>query len=186
MTDRALRAAEHRMLHRSRSAAVTVALVLLVLAAAYCAAEAVLAAIGRPPLLSSPADTVQLLASDAVARWVAVGALGVAGVVALIAALTPGSRHRRRVADERFRAVVDDEVLAGSASRVAASAGAVPATHVLTRMSRRQALVEVRPTTGFAVESDAVSDAVTQDLAGLALRPSPRVRVAVATRGTLA
>ncbi|MDQ1131200.1 DUF6286 domain-containing protein [Microbacterium sp. SORGH_AS_0888] len=185
MTERALRAAERRMLYRSRSAAVTVALVILVIAAAYGATEAVLAALGQPPLLRSPADTVRLLATDDVARWIAIGALGVAGIAALVAALTPGSRHRRRVHDERFRAVVDDDVIAGSASRVAATVGAVPSAHVLTRMSRRQALVEVRPTTGFPVEQSTVTDAVARDLAELSLRPAPRVRVAVATKGTL-
>jgi hypothetical protein len=185
MSERALRSAEHRMLHRSRSVAVSVALAVVAVAAVYVGVEAVLAVTGLAPLLIAPGDVAQLLRDDALVRTVAIVVLAVAGLAALVAGVTPGRFHRRRLTDERVRVVIDDEVLAGSASRAAAGAGSVPNDQVVTRLSRRRALVEVRPASGFPIAPSVVTDAVTRDLGRLALRPTPRVAVAVASKGKL-
>jgi hypothetical protein len=174
-----------RETHRSRSTAVIVALVVTALVAAYLGTEAVLAAIGRPPLLLTPAELFDAL--DATASWsaIAIAALAVLGVIAIIAAVTRGRRSRHRLADDRMAVVVDDDVLAGAVSRRVALSGSVDRRQARTVVARRRATVRLTPNSGFVIDSGAASDAASLAIEQLAPHPAVRTRVIVAEHGVL-
>ncbi|MBN9194410.1 hypothetical protein [Microbacterium sp.] len=186
MIDRPLRVAARRLRHRSRSVAVSIALVATALVAVWVAVESVLAALGRPALLWAPARTVEIVRAGGPAV-VAVGAvLAVLGLVAVVLAFLPGRLARRELPDGRAVYVVDDEVLASGISRVAARAARVGSDQVRTVVSRRRSTTHVRPTTGFPPDAAVTSDSVTAAVDGLGLRPAPRASVVIARSGVAA
>jgi hypothetical protein len=174
-----------RELHHSRSSAVVVALVLVILAAAYLGTETVLATIGRPALLLTPDALVGALAKTTVWSIPAAAALAVLGLIAIVSALTSGRRSRHRLADDRLAVVVDDDVLAGALSRRVATAGSVARGQARTEVAPRRAVVRVVPNSGYAIDHDIVSAAARDAAAELAPVPSLRTRVIVAESGVL-
>lgn len=179
MNTRQRRTVERRLTHRSRSAAASVALGAVALAAAWLGTEAVLAALGLRALALSPGGLVELLASQPVIAWTAAGVAGAIGVVLIVLALTPGRHARHIVTDERSVIVLDDRLFAGALSRAAASAARVPADQVSTGLSRRTARIEVVPTSGYRVATEEVSAAVDDAIRAIdPARPvSPRVEI---------
>ena len=81
--------------------------------------------------------------------------------------------------------VVDDEVIASSLARRARLAANVTPEQVMVVVSRRQVMVNVRPTSGVPVNQDAVLAAVRSEVDAMALDPAPEVRVNVATSGVI-
>nr|WP_316305099.1 M23 family metallopeptidase [Clavibacter michiganensis] len=113
-----------RSVHPSRSTAVSVSLVLLVLVAAWIGTESVLRAVGAAPLLADPQTVVDAaLKPDAafttIAEVLAV-VLVVAGIVLVVLALTPGRQHRSAVEHDRGAVVIDTAILASAAANAAA------------------------------------------------------------------
>lgn len=186
MIDRPLRVAARRLRHRSRSVAVSIALVATALVAVWVAVEAVLAALGRPALLWAPARTVEIVRAGGPAVVAVGAAIAVLGLAAVVVALLPGRLARRELPDERAVYIVDDEVLASGISRVAATAARVGSGQVRTVVSRRRSITHVRPTTGFPPDEAATSDSVTAAVDGLGLRPAPRATVVIARSGVAA
>lgn len=185
MSTPALRRAARRMRFRSRSTSVVIALSALVLGCAYIATEAVLAALGRPALLMTPADAASRLGSDrTLALAVAAGAAIVA-ILLVIVALTPGRRARRVADDDRLMIIVDDQVVASSVSRSAAEAARVASDQVQTSVARRRATVSVRPTSGFPVASEDVQAAVSEGLSSIAFTPALRPTVRLESQGVV-
>lgn len=187
---RALRRAARRLQHRSRSAAVSVALAIVALAALYVAVEAVLAALGRPPLAVAPGDLWRGIASPPAEAqpWLIAGAVVAAalGLTAIVLAVAPGSLHRRPLADdERAVIVVDDAVLAGGLSRAAGAVVGVGRGQATTAVTHRGAHVTLRPSSGFRVDERAAEDAATGVVARVAPSPAPRVRVTTTRTGAL-
>ncbi len=174
-----------RELHHSRSSAVVVALVLVILAAAYVGTETVLAMIGRPALLLTPDALVGAVAKTAVWSIPAAVALAVLGLIAIISALSSGRRSRHRLADDRLAVVVDDDVLAGALSRRVATAGSVTRDQARTEVAPRRAVVRVVPNSGYAIDHETVSTAARDAAAELAPIPRLRTRVVVAESGVL-
>ncbi len=172
--------------HRSRSTAVSIALAVLIVTMSYLGTESVLSLIGAPPLLQSPSALLGALTKPTVWSIPLAAALAVLGIVAILAAITPGRRSRHRLADDRVAVLVDDDVLAGAVSRRVATAGSVPRSQALTRMSSRRATVRVTPNSGFPIDPDGVSAAARDAVAELAPIPSVRTRVAVAESGVFA
>lgn len=172
--------------HHSRSAAVSIALGVLIVVAAYLGTESVLALIHRPALLVTPSALLDALSKPAVWTIPAVAVLVVLALAAIISAFAPGRRSRHRLADDRLAVIVDDDVLAGAVSRRVATAGSVPRTQALTQVSSRRAIVRVTPNSGFAIDRDAVSAAANDVVAELAPIPGVRTRVSVAESGVLA
>ena len=183
--ERLYRRLVRRELHRSRSTAVVVALVLTVLPAAYLGTESVLALLGRPPLLSSPAELLRAIAVPAAWTIPAIAALAVLGIAAVVAAVTLGRRPRHRLADDRMAVVVDDDVLAGAVSRRVAMSGSVSRRQARTVIARRRATVRLTPNSGFVIDADAASAAAALAVAQLAPHPVVRTRLLVAEHGAL-
>ena len=184
MTTTATRSAR-RLLSRSRSVWAAVAVVVAAAAAAWIAVEAVRFALGLPAFVASPLTMLEVLASGSTAGLLAGAAGAVFGLVCLWGALSPGRTGRRIVWDDRAPIVVDDGVLAGALSRDAAGTAAVSPLQVGTRVSRRQAAIEVVPSSGFPVDAGAVERRAADAVAALGPVPVPRVRVRVAEGGVL-
>lgn len=178
-----------RSVHRSRSTAVSIALVVLVLVAAWVGTESVLRAVGSPPLLADPQTAVDAaLRPDAafvtIAEVIAI-VLVVLGVVSIVLALKPGRQHRSAVPHDRGAVVIDTRIIAATAANAASSAAGVPEDN--TSATSRGASTEVRvvPVSGVAVDEAAVRSAVEERLGRLDERFGRRVTVRVAEQGSL-
>ncbi|MFJ3321003.1 DUF6286 domain-containing protein [Curtobacterium sp. NPDC086286] len=179
-----------RSVHRSRSTAVAVSLVVLALVAAWIGAEAVLAAIGRPPLLADPQTVVDAaLRPDAafvtIAEVIAVVLL-VLGVVLIVLALKPGRQHRSVIDHDRGAVVIDTRILASTAANAAGMAAGVPEGNASATARGRSTTVRVVPVSGIPVDDAVIRDAVRDRLSGLDERFGRRVSVTVEEKGTLA
>jgi hypothetical protein len=172
MTDQRFAAAlARRGLHRSRSVAVSVALVVLALAGLAAGVLGIAPAAG----LELPFTLGSILtapASDAAVATAAV--LALLGLVATIAAVTPGRRARHRIHDDRAVVLIDDDVLAGAVSGHTARVVGVAADQVSTTVAPRGITTRVRPTSGHPLDCALVADAVAAYAAGL--RPTPGLR----------
>jgi hypothetical protein len=179
-----------RSVHRSRSTAVAVALVVLALVAAWIGTEAVLSAIGRPPLVADPQTVVDTaLRPDAafvtIVEFIA-GVLVVLGVVLVVLALKPGRQHRSVVEHERGAVVIDARIVASTAANAAGTAAGVPEGNASATARGRSTEVRIVPVTGVPVDEASVRAAVVERLSGLDERFGRRVRVRVEEKGTLA
>jgi hypothetical protein len=81
--------------------------------------------------------------------------------------------------------VVDDEVIASALARQARLAANVTPEQVMVVVSRRQVIVNVRPTSGVPLQEAAVRAAVEAELGEMALVPTPEVRVNLASAGVI-
>jgi hypothetical protein len=179
-----------RSVHRSRSTAVAVALVVLALVAAWIGTEAVLSAIGRPPLVADPQTVVDTaLRPDAAFVTIVeviAGVLVVLGVVLVVLALKPGRQHRSVVEHERGAVVIDARIVASTAADAAGMAAGVPEGNASATARGRSTEVRIVPVTGVPVDEASVRAAVVERLSGLDERFGRRVRVRVEEKGTLA
>lgn len=179
-----------RSVHRSRSTAVAVALVVLALVAAWIGTEAVLSAMGRPPLVADPQTVVDTaLRPDAAFVTIVeviAGVLVVLGVVLVVLALKPGRQHRSVVEHERGAVVIDARIVASTAANAAGMAAGVPEGNASATARGRSTEVRIVPVTGVPVDEASVRAAVVERLSGLDERFGRRVRVRVEEKGTLA
>ena len=179
-----------RSVHRSRSTAVAVALVVLALVAAWIGTEAVLSAIGRPPLVADPQTVVDTaLRPDAAFVTIVeviAGVLVVLGVVLVVLALKPGRQHRSVVEHERGAVVIDARIVASTAANASGMAAGVPEGNASATARGRSTEVRIVPVTGVPVDEASVRAAVVERLSGLDERFGRRVRVRVEEKGTLA
>lgn len=179
-----------RSVHRSRSTAVAVALVVLALVAAWIGTESVLSAIGRPPLVADPQTVVDTaLRPDAAFVTIVeviAGVLVVLGVVLVVLALKPGRQHRSVVEHERGAVVIDARIVASTAGNAAGMAAGVPEGNASATARGRSTEVRIVPVTGVPVDEATVRAAVVERLSGLDERFGRRVRVRVEEKGTLA
>ena len=184
----------YRETHSTRAAVATAAAVLVIVVAAYGLLEAGVHAIGQPAWLIEPQVAAErLIALPAGITPLLLGAIGAVlamfGLVFFLNGVLPGRRARHLLAGGRDAGrpavVVDDEVVASSLARRARLAANVTPEQVMVVVSKRQVVVNVRPTSGVPVEHDAVLDAVEGELAAMALDPSPVVQVNVAPSGVI-
>ncbi|MBF4613136.1 DUF6286 domain-containing protein [Curtobacterium sp. VKM Ac-1376] len=179
-----------RSVHRSRSTAVAVSLVVLALVAAWLGTESVLRAIGRPPLFADPQTVVDTaLRPDAafvtVVEAVA-GVLVVLGVVLVVLAINPGRRHRSVVEHERGAVVIDTRIVASTAANAAGTAAGVPEGNTSATARGRSTVVRIVPVTGVPVDEASIRATVEDRLSALDERFGRRVDVRVDEKGTLA
>jgi hypothetical protein len=188
--DRILR----RETRSTRAAVATVAAVLVIVLSAYGLLEAGVHAVGQPAWLIEPQVAAErLVALPAGIPSLLLGAIGavlaMAGLVFLLNGVLPGRRARHRMGGgpgaSAPAVVVDDEVIASSLARRARLAANVTPEQVMVVVSRRQVMVNVRPTSGVPVNQDSVLAAVRSEVDAMALEPSPEVRVNVATSGVI-
>ena len=188
--DRILR----RETRSTRAAVATAAAVLVIVLAAYGLLEAGVHAVGQPAWLIEPHVAAErLVALPAGIPPLLLGAIGavlaMVGLVFLLNGVLPGRRARHRMGGGPGAAapavVVDDEVIASSLARRARLAANVTPEQVMVVVSRRQVMVNVRPTSGVPVNQDSVLAAVRSEVDAMALEPPPEVRVNVATSGVI-
>jgi hypothetical protein len=178
--------AARRLLRRSRSVWVSIALAVVALAATLVIVELLLSAFGLPPLLMPLDRLVSQATGGGVIGAAVAAAAAVLGASCLWGALSPGRTGRRVIHTERMPVVVDDAIIAGSVSRGATLRASVSPAQVNTRIARRRADVAITPSTGFAVPAAEVQRTEGDALAALALTPPVAVRVRVDERGVLA
>jgi len=179
-----------RETHSSRAAAAGIAAALVILFCLYGLLESAVRAIGQPPWLVDPQTAAE--------RFVALpngipplllGATGAvvtaAGLFFFLSAILPGRRARHLLDDPRVAVVVDDEVMASALARRARLAANVTPEQVMVVVSQRQAVVNVRPTSGVPVSENAVLEAIEDELRSMAPHPMPAVRVNLATSGVI-
>lgn len=181
----------HRVLrreaHSSRAGLAITLAIILVIALAYVAIEAVLALAGQPPLLLSPAEAFRgvLFTPFNVESVVLVAAgavLAVIGILLVVSALTPGRRADHESAPGRTAVLIDNRAIASAlANRASYSAGVDP-DQVVVSVGRRTAEIRIQPTSGWPVDRAAVEKAVAAEIEQLQLSPSLVARVAVSTK----
>jgi Family of unknown function (DUF6286) len=179
-----------REMHSSRAVLVGIAALVISLLAIYALLEAILRAVGQPPWLVDPLSAAHALAD--LPTGISPLLLGVLGVVLLMVGLIfflngvlPGSRARHTLPGGRAAVVVDDEVIASALARRARLAAGVIQEQVMVVVSRREIVVNVRPTSGIRVDEAAVRAAVEQEIRSMALTPEPALRVNLSTAGVI-
>lgn len=172
----------------SSSRAYVSGLVALVVAAvcAYGLLESTLQAVGQPAWLIDPESAARAVAG--LPAGVNRGLLGLAGAVLamvglilVVVAVRPGRRGRRSLPGGRIAVVVDDEVLASALARRARAAAVVRPEQVNVVMTEREAIVNVRPTSGIPVRAEDVLAATEDELARL--RPEPYLQLRIRVEG---
>lgn len=166
--------------------AIAVSVVVIVLCA-YVGTEIILSILNQRALLAAPEDmlaTLATLGSAPVALPIGIGsALMIIGLLLVIAALKPGRRARHQLVASRAAVVADDEVIASALARHAARAANANPDNTIVSVSRRQAIVRLTPTSGTPVHSDAVANAVQEQLAAFELTAPVRSSVVIAPSG---
>ena len=174
----------------SRAFAAAIAAILVIALCGYALLETAVRAVGQPPWLIDPQTAADRI--TALPAGVAPLLLGVTGAVVFAAglffflnAVLPGRRARHILADPRAAVVVDDEVIASALARRARLAANVTQEQVMVVVSRRQVLVNVRPTSGVPLREADVLEAVQAELRDMAPSPMPEVRVNLASSGVI-
>jgi hypothetical protein len=171
--------------HRSRSSAVSALLALVIVLCAWIGTEAVLAALGRPPLVATPAAMLAtvLRPAPAEAGWVVLGSVvaAVIGIAAIVAAVKPGHKALKSVVGERGSVLVDDSLLAADLGRAARADAR--GSDVRTVVGRRDVVVEVHPVSGVPVDDKRLGQELNAHAAAIGLRRPLRIRTRVDPRG---
>jgi hypothetical protein len=174
----------------SRAVASAIAAVFVIVLCVYALLETAVRAIGQPPWLVDPQTAAENIVAlpDGVPPLL-LGVIGavvaMAGLFLFLNAVLPGRRARRLLRDRRAAVVVDDEVIASALARRARLAANVTQQQVMVVVSRREVLVNIRPTSGVPLSSDAVLAAVREELHAMAPSPMPEVRINVASAGVI-
>ena len=179
-----------RETHSSRAVVSVMAAALIMLVCAYALLETAVRAIGQPPWLVDPLTAAEaVVALPAGAPPLLLGVTGavvtMAGLFFFLNAVLPGRRARHLLPDRRVAVVVDDEVIAAALARQARLAANVTPEQVMVVVSRNRVAVNVRPTSGVPLRSDAVLEAVRRELQEMGPWPMPEVRLQVSTAGVV-
>ncbi|WP_394941893.1 hypothetical protein [Psychromicrobium sp. YIM B11713] len=187
-------AAQPRMIrretHRSRAVISVVSAVLLVLVLLWLGTELVLHLLKHSPLLASPAqmaDWLIRLPESTLPVGLVLAGIGIliVGVILLVAALGPGRKARRVLLSERSAVVVDDSVIASALARTASRIARVQPEQVLAQVRGSQAKVEVRPTSGIAVNQQSIQSGLESEVQSWDLAKNLRLSVSINTQGAV-
>jgi hypothetical protein len=177
------RRVSRRETHSPRSLLAIVLAVVLILVFAWVGTEIVLALVGAPALLVSPASMFGAVLDPSAAPAGALAAGGIVaaliGIVFIVAAVAPGRRARHLLAAGRAATVVDNEVIASALARHASLAADVDPDNARVSVSHRRAVVHLTPTSGVPVDHAGVTDVVTRQLESYGLRPRVTTRVLI-------
>ncbi|KTR41577.1 hypothetical protein NS263_04285 [Curtobacterium oceanosedimentum] len=179
-----------RSIHRSRSTALAITLIIVVVVAAWIGTEAVLKAIGQRPLLADPqtvADTA--LQPDAAFTTIAeviAAVLVILGIILIVLAVKPGRQPRSGIDRDRGAVVIDTRILASTAANAAALAAGVPESNTSASARGHHTEVHVVPLSGIPVDRTRVEQAVQDRLGRLGGKHGRSVKVTVEQKGTLA
>jgi hypothetical protein len=174
----------------SRAAASVIAAGLVIVLCVYALLETAVRAVGQPPWLVDPQTAAEnIVALPAGVPPLLLGVTGavlaMAGLFFFLNAVLPGRRARHLLPDRRAAVVVDDEVIASALARRARLAANVTQEQVMVVVSRNRVLVNVRPTSGIPLRTEAVLAAVRAELQEMAPSPMPEVRINVASAGVI-
>lgn len=174
----------------SRAVASVIAAVLVIVFCGYALLETAVRAIGQPPWLIGPETAAERIVAlpdgiPPLLLTVTGAVMAMAGLFFLLNAVLPGRRARHLLRDRRTAVVVDDEVIASALARRARLAANVTQQQVMVIVSRRQVLVNVRPTSGVPLRAETVLAAVRRELEEMGPSPMPDVRINVATSGVI-
>lgn len=174
----------------SRAAPSVIAAGLVIVLCVYALLETAVRAVGQPPWLVDPqtaAENIVALPDGVPPLLLGVtgAVLAMVGLFFFLNAVLPGRRARHLLRDRRAAVVVDDEVIASALARRARLAANVTQDQVMVVVSRNRVLVNVRPTSGVPLRTDAVLAAVRAELQEMAPSPMPEVRINVASAGVI-
>lgn len=188
--DRLVPAMIRRETHSSRAISAVFLALLTIVVAGYFLVEAVLRAIGQPPLWLDFNNV-----------WTAIGDLTnspqpvlvglIAGVVALIGlilflkAILPGRKARTGINNGRAAVVIDNEVIASAIAKSVRQVASLSPEQVLVTVSRSRVNVQLRPTSGIPVNTDAVQRVAEEQVQSIFDEPQPRVNVNVSESGVV-
>ena len=179
-----------RSIHRSRSTALAITLVVVAVVAAWVGTEAVLKAIGQGPLLADPQTVVDTaLTPDTAFTTIAeviAAALVILGIILIVLAVKPGRQPRSVVDHDRGAVIIDTRILASTAANAAAHAAGVPEANTSASARGHRTQVHVVPLSGIPVDRSTVEHAVQDRLGRLGGKHGTRVQVTVEQKGTLA
>lgn len=184
MTTPVLKRATRRELHSPRTAAAATVLVVVAIAAVYTGVEMVLRLLRLEPLLVTPGAALDGAAAlpdiEAKPAVIAGAALvGIAGLVLIWLALTPGRRPRHRLDMPPHAVVVDNAVIASSSAEHIRHELDLPRGAVVVGVGHRSADVTVRPVPGQSVDRERLRAVLKGELTryGLPAGMSVRARV---------
>ncbi|MBB3157338.1 hypothetical protein FHS07_001022 [Microbacterium proteolyticum] len=184
MSDTVLRTVVRRETHSPRTAAMLVAVVLLLLALAYAAVEIILDLVGAAPLLVAPGDALSAVVAAPSALMPAAFIVGgivlaLVGLLVLILALTPGrlSRHEMQWGDRAV--VVDNGVVASALAQHLSNDSGISRDDIVVGVAHRTVDVTVRPAIGIPVDEAQLRHIVEEEIASYNLIPTVRTRLRV-------
>jgi len=174
-----------RETHSSRAALAVVSASVLLVVVLWLILEGALSMTGNGPLLLAPAQLMHAVAvmgtATVPAALLAAGVvIGLLGLLVVAAAILPGGKPRHILANPRSAVVVERDVLAAAIARTARTAARLSPAQVTATVGPRTAQLRLHPSSGRAVDVDAVTEAVDKELSGYSLaRPlTPTVSVA--------
>lgn len=179
-----------RETHSSRALISVILALLLIAGIGYLAAEGVLSALGRPPLLAAPQDLWEqapvALQEKSRPLVIIVGAvLGLFGLGLLAKAILPGSLSKHALRDERAAYVADDSVIASGISRLVREEAGLPQGTVSTAVSKRRSLSTITPSTGRPLDQGQMTQFTKDEVTSWNLQPRLKTTVKVAPEGRL-
>ena len=185
-----LDAAVRRETTSSRSTTAALVAFAVIALCAYILLESTLQALGQPAWLIDPESAARAVASlpEGTNRGLLglVGAvIAMAGLVLIGLALRRGRRGRRALPGQRVAVVIDDEVLASALAGRALDGAVRRREQVTVVLSEREAVVNVRPTSGIPVRAEEVLAAVEDELLRLSPEPYPVLRVRIEGTGVV-
>ncbi|ABY24809.1 hypothetical protein RSal33209_3088 [Renibacterium salmoninarum ATCC 33209] len=182
--------AVRRELSSSRAIISGVAAFIITVLSIYALLECGLRIVNQPAWLIDPQTALDRLAQ--LPQGMTPVLLGVIGAVLLLfglifflKAVRPGRRARHTLVDPRIAVVVDDEVIASALARRARLASGVTQEQVMVVVSQHNVVVNVRPTSGVALNSESIKAAIENELESMQPKPLPQVRVNVAATGVI-
>lgn len=186
MSSPTLRRVVRRETHSPRTAAMIIAVVIVILALAYVGTEIVLNLLGLPALLLGPAEALAGLAGlpTDVPAGITVTAgvvFGVIGLVLVVLALKPGRLPKHELAlDNPDRAVVaDNGVIASAVAQRVSDETGLPRDQVRVGVAHRSLDVTLSPALGVPIDEDHVRSIADGEQRSYRLSPPVRVKVRV-------
>lgn len=177
-----------RETHSPRAVLTGVVALIVGVLATWLAVETILYMANTKPLLASPPQMAQAIknpgsygAPAAIITVAVIAAL--IGLFLIIVALKPGRLDWHGLNDQRTAFVVDDRVIASALSKTAREVAGLPAGQVTTRLSARTAEVTVTPTSGQAVDKQAIQSAVQKQIESLGFAEQVNATVRINERG---
>lgn len=179
-----------RETHSSRALISVIVALLLMAGLGYLATEGVLAALGRPPLLTTPQDLWEQAPAALQEKYrplvIIVGiVLGLFGLGLLAKAILPGTLSKHALKDDRAAYVADDSVIASGISRLMREDAGLPQGTVSTAVSKRRSLSTITPTTGRPIDQEQMLKLAKDEAASWQLQPRLKTAIKVSQEGRL-